>query len=73
MTANQNSPASERISYGIGDAVRATGLGRTTIYRLIKDGELKSVMIGGRRLIPAHELRNLLSQGDNRCEQSQSP
>ena len=66
MTANPNYLAFERISYGIGDAVKATGLGRTTIYRLIKEGELKSVMIGGRRLIPAMELRKLM---ETDCEQ----
>jgi excisionase family DNA binding protein len=32
--------------------VKLGGIGRTKLYRLIKDGELKSVKIGKRRFIP---------------------
>jgi Helix-turn-helix domain len=38
-------------------------LGRTTIYRLIKQGALKTVLICGRRIIPIAEVNRLLSAG----------
>lgn len=33
------------------EAARITGLGRTSIYAAIKDGDLKSIKLGRRRLI----------------------
>jgi excisionase family DNA binding protein len=48
------------LAYRIPDAVRVSGLGRTKIYELIKAGELKAVLVGGRRLIPADALKALL-------------
>lgn len=49
------------LAYRIPDAVRVSGLGRTKLYELIKTGELKTVRVGGRRLVPANELKALLS------------
>jgi excisionase family DNA binding protein len=43
--------AIEKISYGIDEAVKASGLGRTFLYERIASGELRSVKVGGRRLI----------------------
>lgn len=60
-----NSPSSaRRIAYNIDEAALATGLGRTTIYKLIGSGQLGSLKIGNRRLIPAHALERLI---DERC------
>lgn len=45
--------SSDRIAYSIpefGDF--AGGLSRTTIYRLIRDGELSAKKVGRRRIIP---------------------
>lgn len=39
--------------YGIKDAAKRLGLGRSTIYNLMDDGTLDSVKIGNRRLIPS--------------------
>jgi excisionase family DNA binding protein len=33
-------------------AARALGLGRTTVYALIRDGELRSVRLGRARRVP---------------------
>lgn len=36
------------------------GLGRTTTYRLIKEGRLRSIKVGRRRLIPTDEIARFL-------------
>lgn len=38
-----------------------TTLSRNTLYRMIARGELKTVKVGGRRLIPANEVQRLLT------------
>jgi excisionase family DNA binding protein len=44
---------SEQIAYSIPKfQVLAGDLSRTTVYREIRDGELKSVKVGRRRIIP---------------------
>jgi len=40
----------------IPDFLATTGLGRTKAYALIADGELETVRVGRRRLIPAQAL-----------------
>lgn len=51
-----------KLSYTIQEAVRALGISRTTIYKLISCGKIKIVKIGARTLIPAGDLHALLSQ-----------
>lgn len=50
------------IYLSIADAVRATGLGRTTIYQLVSNGVIESFTIGRRRLIVAESLQRLHEQ-----------
>ncbi|MFY0610771.1 MAG: helix-turn-helix domain-containing protein [Hyphomicrobiaceae bacterium] len=52
------------MAYRIADASRVCGLGRTKIYELIGNGQLKAIRVGGRRLIPADSLRALLATAD---------
>lgn len=47
--------------YGINDVMEATGLGRTTVFALIKDGKLRSVKVGRRRLVPAAALNEFIA------------
>lgn len=61
MGQNTNPTEPERWSFSIAEAAQKTGLGRTTIYGLINDGHLPSLKIGGRRLILASDLRNLIA------------
>jgi excisionase family DNA binding protein len=44
----------------INDFCKAYGIGRSTAYDLINSGKLRSVMIGGRRVIPVEEAEKLL-------------
>jgi helix-turn-helix protein len=48
------------ITYRINDVVALSGLGRSSIYNLIKAGKLKSMVVAGRRLVDAASLRDLL-------------
>ena len=45
------------------DAARALSVGRTTLYRLIQDGKLKTTKIGTRTLILTASLRKLAAEG----------
>ena len=44
------------------DASAAVGVSRSTLFRLIKEGKLRSVFVAGRRLIPTPALRELLGE-----------
>jgi excisionase family DNA binding protein len=52
--------ASEKIAFTIAEAVVSTGIGRTKLYALIKEGQLETRKIGSRTLIPAPSLRSLV-------------
>jgi excisionase family DNA binding protein len=52
----------EKISYSIREASTASGIGRTTLYQLIKAGELTPVKIGARTLIRRCDLDALLER-----------
>ena len=47
-------------AYRVNDFCQAYGFGRTKVYEMIKSGELKSIRVGGCRLIPADEAEALL-------------
>ncbi len=57
--------APSKLAYGVDEAVKASGLGRTFLYEHIASGDLPSVKIGRRRLILHHELMNFLSRTAN--------
>jgi excisionase family DNA binding protein len=52
------------LAFRLGDAAKAAGLSRTSIYRLIRGGRLRVVRVAGRKLIPAESLKALLASGD---------
>jgi hypothetical protein len=56
-------PATEKLSYTIDELRAVSGLGRTSIYKLIKTGRLKLIKIGRRSLIAGPSARRLLSDG----------
>ena len=49
MTEAISAPA--KLAYGIEEAMHVSGLGRTFLYEHITNGQLRSVKVGGRRLI----------------------
>jgi excisionase family DNA binding protein len=50
----------EKLAYRVDDASKASGLGRSKLYEEIKEGRLRSVKVGGRRLILHEDLEALL-------------
>jgi len=50
------------ISVTIDAACRATGLGRSKLYQLIRDGELRIAKIGRRTIVPTDDLRALIDR-----------
>mgnify|MGYP003746447447 CR=1 FL=1 len=53
----------DRLAYSIREACEVSSLGKTTIYGHIKAGRLDAVRVGGRTLIPAESLKQLLNGG----------
>lgn len=54
------SPLANAHAYRIDDAGAMAGIGRTTIYDLVKNGDLKLIKVGGRSLIDGDSLRALI-------------
>lgn len=51
-------PANDSIlAYNTADACMALGVRRTTLYRLIAEGQIEARSLGGRTVIPADSLR----------------
>lgn len=53
-------PPDIALAYRINDAAKVSGLSRSTLYNLIAEKKLRSILVAGRRLIPADALRQLL-------------
>lgn len=52
-----------RRAYQVDEAVAAYRLSRSTLYKLMAIGKLRTVKIGGRRLIPVDAIEALLDGG----------
>ncbi|MBY0393890.1 MAG: helix-turn-helix domain-containing protein [Novosphingobium sp.] len=51
----------KKITYSVKQTCEVSSLGRTKVYTLIAEGKLKVVRVGGRTLILAESLHDLLS------------
>jgi hypothetical protein len=54
-------PAVPVVTCSVNAAVAASGLGRTTLYRAMNDGELKFKLVRGRRVIDYASLKAMLA------------
>jgi excisionase family DNA binding protein len=54
-----NPPDPQKIAYTIRQAVAVTGIGRSKLYEMIRDGEIVAVKIRGQRLIERAEIEAL--------------
>lgn len=51
------------LAYSIPDAARQLSVSRSHLYKLINDGHVRRVKIGGRSVIPTTEIERLLADG----------
>lgn len=54
----------ERLAYSVMEACEAIGIGKTTLYGLLKEKKLRAIKVGNRTLIEASELDRLLGQAE---------
>lgn len=59
-TTEANSPPSERFAWRVKEFCEAIGISRAHFYEQIKRGKIRTVLIGGRRLVPDSERARLL-------------
>lgn len=62
MLSNRELP---KMAYSLQEASAACSLSRSTLYRMIADGVLCAVKVGGRTLIPASALQRLFGEHQN--------
>jgi len=55
-------PRPPQLAYAIPDAAAQLGVGRTTIYGLIDAGEIQTIHIGRRRVVPRSSLEAYLER-----------
>jgi excisionase family DNA binding protein len=55
-------PLAERACFSVGEAAALAGLSISFLYILMERGTLRSVKLGGRRLIPREALEELLNR-----------
>jgi excisionase family DNA binding protein len=59
------SEISEPLTYRVAQFCKLIGLGKTAFYERVRDGRIRTIRIGGRRLVPADEAQRLIREG---CE-----
>ncbi len=59
-------PSSEKgkLAYRVDEFCHAIGICRSNFYYQVKARKIRTVVIGGRRLVPASEVERLLSSGE---------
>jgi excisionase family DNA binding protein len=57
--------SNDPFAYRINDACHLLSIGRSSIYNMIRDGQLKPIRIAGRTLIPRTEIDRLLAEALN--------
>jgi excisionase family DNA binding protein len=67
MNLHQDTPSAPstrngKLAYTISEFCAAAGLGKTSVYELIKDGQLQSVKAAGRRLILSSDAEAFLQR-----------
>jgi len=50
------------LAHQIPEACHRIGIARTSIYALIKSGEIRSIKVGARTLIPESELQRFIAK-----------
>jgi len=61
---SKSNTSEKPLAYQINPFCRAIGIGRSKFYDLMNEGKIRTVMIGGRRVVPATEAERLLAGGE---------
>ena len=64
MTVTNQTP--DPLAYRISDACHVLGIGKTSLYELMKEGRIKAIKIAGRTLIDAASIRALVADATTR-------
>lgn len=51
------------LAYRVKDFCKLIGIGHTAFYDLMASGKIRTIVIGGRRLIPADEAQRIANEG----------
>ncbi len=54
----------EPLAISINETAKTLGLGRTSIYQMIKDGRLEAFKLGRRTLVKTESIRRLVNDQD---------
>jgi excisionase family DNA binding protein len=57
-------PVMPPLSFSVDEAARLLGLGRSNLFKLLESGEIRSVKVGTRRLVPHKALEEFLAEHD---------
>ena len=60
---SKSEEAPPRLAYRVSDFCKSVGLGKTKFYEWMQAGKIKTITIGGRRLIPADEAHRIVQEG----------
>jgi len=63
MKQSHEQQPKERLAWRVDPFCTAIGVSRTKFYELVKQEKIKTVVIGGRRLVPDDEARRILADG----------
>jgi predicted site-specific integrase-resolvase len=59
---NVETEATQRLAWRVNPFCHALGISRTSFYELVKRGEIRTVVVAGRRLVPDSEASRLLAE-----------
>jgi excisionase family DNA binding protein len=59
MGAHMRAVSLPRLTFSIAESEAISGLSRSSLYRLIAAGKLRTILCGRRRLVPSAELERL--------------
>jgi excisionase family DNA binding protein len=62
MTQPQPALEPTKLSFNVGEAAKALGVSKSTIYGKLASGELRAVWIFGRKVIPAEALHKVVAE-----------
>lgn len=58
---------SAKLTYKPEEASPLLGIGRNTVYELLRSGRLRSIRIGRKIIIPASAINEFLSKKEDKC------